>query len=106
MDLFKRLKRLLESQSLITERWGISKMRPTLRRDGLMFWVNCTRFEGLIKIRCCDNDGTYRIIYSPSDKDEVIEQKNVKERDIVNVIAKEIGQSRVFLDYLFDLYLM
>ena len=106
MDMFKRVKRLLESQSLITERWGITKMRPTLRRDGLMFWVNCTRFECLIKIRSCDNDGSYRIIYIPSGKGEVMEQMNVKERDLVNDIAKKVGQSTVFLDYLFDLYLM
>ena len=105
MDRARYIMRLLEEQSLAVTAWGIIYFRPLPKNRGLMFRVSGNRFSGLIKVRY-DQADIYNIIYIPSGNGEVMEQSNVKERDIVNVIAEKIGQSTVFLNYLFDLYLM
>jgi hypothetical protein len=105
MDRARHIMRLLEEQSLIVTAWGIIYFRPLPKNRGLMFRVSGNRFSGLIKVRYEQAD-IYDIIYIPSGKGEVKQQKGVNEVELVNKISEMVGQSPMVLDFLIDMYLI
>jgi len=105
MDRARHIIRLLGEQSIVAATMGITNIRPLPKNRGIMFRTNGNRFKGLIKVRYDSND-TYNILYIPSGKGEVTEQRGVNEMDLVNEISKRVGQSTMVLDFLIDMYLI
>ena len=103
MDRARHIMRLLEEQSLAVTAWGIIYFRPLPKNQGLMLRVSGNRFSGIIKLRY-DKADIYNIVYIPNGKGEVKHQNGVSEKELVNVISKEVGQSQMVLDYLIDMY--
>lgn len=105
MDRARHIMRLLGEQSIVVSTWGVTHIRPLPKNQGLMFRTNGNCFKGLIKVRHATAD-IYNILYIPSGKGEVKQQKGVSEVELVNVISKEVGHSPMALDYWIDILLI
>lgn len=105
MDRARHILRLLEEQSIIASILGITNVRPLPKNRGLMFKANGNRFRGLIKVRS-DQTDTYNILYIPSGRGNVFEQKGICEENLINEITGKVGQSPLALDLLIDMYLI
>ena len=105
MNRARYIMRLLERQSIVVTAWGATNIRPLPKNQGLMLRVSGNRFCGLIKVRH-DAADIYNILYIPSGKGEVKQQKEVCEVELVNVISKEVGQSPMALDFWIDMLLI
>lgn len=107
MDMVRHILMLLESQPLITHQWRMLNVRPLPKNSGIMFRVNANLFDGLVKIRYNPTNSKYIISYIPFDRiGVVIEQRHVEEKDLIGMLAKQIGQSVFSMDYLVDMFLM
>lgn len=105
MDRARHIMGLLGEQSIVVSTWGVTHIRPLPKNQGLMFRTNGNCFKGLIKVRHATAD-IYNILYIPSGKGEVKQQKGVSEMELVNVISKEVGQSPMALDYWIEILLI
>ena len=105
MNRARHIMRLLGEQSIVVSTWGVTHIRPLSKNQGLMFRTNGNCFKGLIKVRHATAD-IYNILYIPSGKGEVKQQKGVSEVELVNVISKEVGHSPMALDYWIDILLI
>lgn len=104
MNRARHIMRLMEEQSIVASTWGVTNIRPLPKNRGLMFRVSGNRFSGLIKIRYGQSD-IYDILYIPSGKGEVKQQKGVCELELINVISMEVGQSTMALDFWIDMFM-
>ena len=105
MNRARHIMRVLEEQSIVVSSWGVTNISPLPKNRGLMFKANGNRFRGLIKVRS-DQTDTYNILYIPSGRGNVFEQKGISEEDLINEITGKVGQSPLALDLLIDMYLI
>ena len=106
MDVARHIMRVLGDNSLLVTIMGATHFRSLPRNKGLVFYTSGSRHKGWIKVRRDDIEDKYSILYLPSGKGEVTEQKGVSEGDLVNELINKVGQSPLVLDYLIDMYLI
>lgn len=106
MDVARHIMRVLGDNSLLVSVMGATHFRPLPRNKGLAFYTSGNRHKGWVKVRRDDIEDKYSILYLPSGKGEVTEQKGVSEEDLVNELINKVGQSPMVLDYLIDMYLI
>ena len=106
MNVARYIMRVLGDNSLLVSVMGATHFRPLPRNKGLVFYTSGNRHKGWVKVRRDDIEDKYSILYLPSGKGEVTEQKGVSEEDLVNELINKVGQSPMVLDYLIDMYLI